>query len=83
MGGYYDPPLCAECQHLKKKRLEPYSPKGYSDYFYANKSPTKSPTRWTNSAKRRILGVSMRKESNKWQRERLILALMKMFIKNL
>lgn len=83
MGGLLRPPIVCRVPTLKKKRLEPYSPKGYSDYFYANKSPTKSPTRWTNSAKRRILGVSMRKESNKWQRERLILALMKMFIKNL
>lgn len=44
-GATTTPPLCAECQHFKKKRLEPYSPKGFSDYFCANKSPTKSPTR--------------------------------------
>lgn len=87
MGGYYDPPIVCRVPTLLKKTTLTLQPQGVQRLFLrqqiAHKIANKVATRWTNSTKRGILDVSMRKESNKWQNERLILALMKMFIRNL
>lgn len=68
MGGYYDPPLGAECQHFGKKAALPYSHAGFSDFFLTNKVATKLPTRKKVGGRSvyicAIISVLKRKESN-------------------
>lgn len=48
MGGYYDPPLCAECQHLKKNDLNPTAPRDTTIIFAPTNRPQNRQQAMTN-----------------------------------